>query len=103
MRVELTRCLFSDMSPLVGGNATSVVNSSSKDLTATGGITTLEDMEKKSHLTMAYLTLAKASPDLFETMGMLIIQMPFQDTTDESIRPYSFRCLLAAGARLLFR
>lgn len=59
------------MSPLVGSKTTSIVSLQSQltDSDDAEGIIALKDIEKKYHLTMAFLTLASSSPRLFETMG----------------------------------
>lgn len=59
-----------DMSPLVGGKPTSVFTTTQAKEPAVGaeGVTTLEDIEMRYHLTMAYLTLIKASVP-FENIG----------------------------------
>jgi hypothetical protein len=58
------------MSPLVGGKPTSAFTTvqAKEPATGTEGVTTLEDIEMKYHLTMAYLTLIKASVP-YENIG----------------------------------
>jgi hypothetical protein len=60
------------MSPLVSGKPTSVFTTTQAKEPAVGaeGVTTLEDIEMRYHLTMAYLTLIKASVP-FENIGTL--------------------------------
>jgi hypothetical protein len=61
------------MSPLVGGKPTSVFTAATQakePAVGAEGVTTLEDIEMRYHLTMAYLTLIKASVP-FENIGTL--------------------------------